>query len=59
MLKQLLIKYDILFTMNEEDYFKLVLTDKATHEQEIIEGKNYSEVVRKCYRNMLKQIAMK
>ena len=59
MLKQLLIKYDILFTMNEEDYFRLVLTDKATHENEIIEGKNYSEVLRKCYSYMLKQIDIK
>ena len=57
MLKHLLIKYDILFTMDEGEYFKIVITDKSSHESEIIEGKTYSEILRKAYSYMLKHLS--
>jgi hypothetical protein len=55
-LKHLLSKYDIMITMPEEDFFRIAIIDKQTHVEQIIEGKNYSEVLRKAYSAMLKEI---
>jgi len=55
-LKHMLLKYTFTLDMDEDDFFKLVLTDKQTNHMQLIEGKSYSEVLSKGYSYFLKEL---
>ncbi|MEI6817435.1 MAG: hypothetical protein WCL14_12555 [Bacteroidota bacterium] len=55
-LKTLLIKYTVSLDRDDDELFKLILTDKQTGASELFEGKSYSVVLSKAYSYLLKQV---
>jgi hypothetical protein len=56
-LKQILLKYAITLTMDDDGLFTLALDDKHQHEENVFfEGKSYAIVVDKAHRYMNKKI---
>lgn len=55
-LKTLLIKYTVSLDLDDDELFKLILTDKQTNNAHLFEGKSYSVVLGKAYSHLLKEI---
>ncbi len=48
-LKQLLLKYSVTFDMDEDEDFRLTLTDRQTKEIKYFHGSSYAIVLQKAY----------
>jgi len=57
-LKQILLKYDLDLSMDEENLFKLTLVDKNTGSVTSFEHSSYSHLLSKCYSHFLKELKM-
>ncbi len=55
-LKSLLLKYTVSFDMDDDELFKLMLTDKRDFTSHLIEGKSYSVVLSKAYSYLLQKL---
>jgi hypothetical protein len=55
-LKQILLKYDLALSMEEENLLKLVLVDKITGRLASFEHSSYSQLLSKCYTHFLKEL---
>ncbi|RFM30244.1 hypothetical protein [Deminuibacter soli] len=55
-LKQLLLKYDIDLSMNDDGLMTLTLVDKQTAAMQSFEHTAYSTLIAKAYSHMLKQL---
>ena len=55
-LKQILLKYDIGLSMEEENLLKLTLVDKNTGSFASFESNSYSQLLSICYSHFLKQL---
>ena len=55
-LKALLIKYTVSFDMNDDEIFRLMLTNKQNNSGQLFEGESYSIVLSKAYSYMLKEL---
>ena len=55
-LKTLLLKYTVSLDMDDDQQFKLMLTDKQTNEAQLLEGKSYSDVLARAYSYLLKEL---
>ena len=55
-LKQILLKYDLALSMEEEKMFKLTLVDKITGTFACFDHSSYSQLISKCYSHFLKEL---
>ena len=55
-LKQILLKYDLALSMEEENLLKLTLVDKSTGSFTSFEHSSYSQLLSKCYSFFLKEL---
>jgi hypothetical protein len=55
-LKQILLKYDLALSMEEETLLKLTLVDKNTGSFRSFEHSSYSQLLSKCYSFFLKEL---
>ena len=55
-LKQILLKYDLALSMEEENLLKLTLVDKITGSFSSFEHSSYSQLLSKCYSFFLKEL---
>jgi hypothetical protein len=55
-LKQILLKYDLALSMEEENLLKLTLVDKSTGSFTSFEHSSYSQLLNKCYSFFLKEL---
>jgi hypothetical protein len=55
-LKQILLKYDLDLSMEEENLFKLTLVDKITGTHASFEHPSYSQLLSKSYSHFLKEL---
>jgi hypothetical protein len=55
-LKQILLKYDLALSMEEDSLMKLTLVDKNTGSLASFENTSYSQLLGKCYSHFLKEI---
>ena len=55
-LKQILLKYDLALSMQEETFMKLSLIDKATGKIKSFEHASYSQLIGKGYGYLLKEL---
>jgi len=55
-LKQILLKYDLALSMEEENLLKLILVDKITGSLASFEHSSYSQLLSKCYSHFLKEL---
>jgi len=55
-LKNLLLKYDADFSMDDDFHFRLTITDKVSGKQQLFEGDGYAIVLAKAYSYMLKDL---
>jgi hypothetical protein len=55
-LKQILLKYDLALSMEEETLMKLTLVDKATGKMISFELSSYSRLIDKGYSHLLKEL---
>ncbi len=55
-LKQILLKYDVDISMDEENLMKLTLVDKITGSFAFFEHSSYSHLISKGYSHFLKEI---
>jgi hypothetical protein len=55
-LKQVLLKYDLAISMEEESLLKITLVDKITGSLIHFEHSSYSNLLSKCYSYFLKQL---
>jgi hypothetical protein len=55
-LKQILLKYDLALSMEEENLLKLTLVDKNTGSFTSFEHSSYSQLLSKCYSFFLKEL---
>lgn len=53
-LKNILRKYNVQLEMNDDESFKMFLTDKINRNQQMIEGNSYADVLKKGYSFLLK-----
>jgi hypothetical protein len=57
-LKQILLKYDLDLSMEEDGLMKLALVDKITGTLCSFEHSSYSSLLSKCYSHFLKELKM-
>jgi hypothetical protein len=57
-LKQVLLKYDLALSMEEENLLKITLVDKNTGSFTCFEHSSYSQLLSKCYSFFLKELKM-
>jgi hypothetical protein len=57
-LKQILLKYDLALSMEEEGLLKLTLVDKNSGNFSIFEHPSYSQLISKAYSFFLKELKM-
>jgi hypothetical protein len=55
-LKQILLKYDLALSMEEDNLLKLSLVDKITGRISSFENSSYSLLLSKCYSHFLKEL---
>ena len=55
-LKQILLKYDLDLSMEEDGLMKITLIDKSTGAPASFENSSYSTLISKCYSHFLKEI---
>jgi hypothetical protein len=55
-LKQILLKYDIDLSMDDDGYLKMTLVDKVSGESEMFANNSYSFLINKAYSHFLKKI---
>ncbi len=55
-LKTLLIKFTVSLDMDDDEQWKLILTDKHTNEGQLFEGPSYGAVLNKAYSYLLKKL---
>ncbi|MBS1597438.1 MAG: hypothetical protein JST75_04390 [Bacteroidetes bacterium] len=55
-LKQILLKYNLDLSMEEEDLMKMVLIDKVSGRMQSFEHSSYSQLISKGYGYMLKEL---
>jgi hypothetical protein len=55
-LKQILLKYDLALSMEEDNLLKLTLVDKITGRLSSFEHPSYSNLLSKCYSHFLKEL---
>jgi hypothetical protein len=55
-LKQILLKYDLALSMEEENLLKLTLVDKNTGGLASFEHSSYSQLLSRCYSFFLKEL---
>jgi hypothetical protein len=55
-LKQILMKYDLALSMDEDSLLKLSLVDKLTGRVSGFENSSYSLLLSKCYSHFLKEL---
>lgn len=55
-LKQILLKYDLALSLEEENLLKLTLVDKSTGKIKDFEHSSYSHLIRKGYSHLLKSL---
>jgi hypothetical protein len=55
-LKQILLKYDLALSMEEENLLKLTLVDKITGRFYSFEHSSYSQLLSKSYSHFLKEL---
>ncbi len=55
-LKQVLLKYDLAISMEEENLLRITLVDKITGSLIHFEHSSYSNLLSKCYSHFLKQL---
>ena len=55
-LKTLLMKYTIYLELDDDELFRMVLTDKSNHSSAQVEGTSYSMVLSKAYSHLLKEM---
>jgi hypothetical protein len=55
-LKQILLKYDLDLSMDEDSLLKLTLVDKNTGTLTRFEHSSYSQLLGKCYSHFLKEL---
>jgi len=55
-LKQILLKYNLDLTMEEEELMKLTLIDKLSGQMHSFENSSYSQLISKAYGHMLKEL---
>jgi hypothetical protein len=55
-LKQILLKYDIDLSLDEDGLMKISLIDKSTGAMVRYENSSYSTLISKCYSHFLKEI---
>jgi hypothetical protein len=55
-LKQILLKYDLDLSMEEDGVLKLTLVDKSTGAFTLFENSSYSTLISKSYSHFLKEI---
>lgn len=55
-LKQILLKYDLALSMEEEDLLKLTLFDKNTGAVASFEHSSYSQLLSKSYSHFIKEL---
>jgi len=58
-LKQILLKYDLALSMEEENLLKLTLVDKTTGSFTSFEHSSYSQLLSRCYSHFLREIKLK
>ena len=56
MLKNILMRYSIALDMEDEDVFRLMLTDKVSGAGAEFEGKSFSAVLRLAHAHMLRTL---
>ena len=55
-LKQILLKYNLDLTLEEEDLMKMTLVDKTSGRMQSFEHASYSKLISKAYSFMLKEL---
>ena len=55
-LKTLLLKYSIYLEMDDDELFRMVLTEKSGHASAQVEGTSYSMVLSRAYSHLLKEV---
>jgi hypothetical protein len=55
-LKQILLKYDLALSLEEETLLKLTLVDKITGRMESFEHPSYSQLISKGYSHLMKAL---
>jgi hypothetical protein len=55
-LKQILLKYDLDLSMDEDNLLKLTLVDKSTGTLASFENSSYSQLINKSYSHFLKEL---
>ncbi len=55
-LKQILLKYDLALSLEEESFLKMTLVDKATGKMESFEHASYSHLIGKAYGFLMKSL---
>lgn len=55
-LKQILLKYDLVLSMEEESLMKLTLVDKTTGRMKSFEHASYSQLISQGYGFLLKEL---
>ena len=55
-LKQVLLKYDIDLSMDDDGYMKMTLVDKVNGESEMFANNSYSFLISKAYSYLLKKL---
>jgi hypothetical protein len=55
-LKQILLKYDLALSMEDENLLKLTLVDKNTGSLASFEHSSYSQLLSRCYSFFLKEL---
>jgi hypothetical protein len=55
-LKQILLKYDLAMSMEEENLLKLTLVDKITGSLVSFEHSSYSNLISKCHSHFIKEL---
>ncbi len=55
-LKQILLKYDVDISMDEENLMKLTLVDKITGSLAFFEHSSYSHLINKSYSHFIKEL---
>ena len=57
-LKQILLKYDLALSMEEDSLLKLTLVDKNTGSFTRFENSSYSQLLSKCYSFFIKELKL-
>jgi hypothetical protein len=55
-LKQILLKYDLALSLEEEDLLKITLFDKQNGDPVSFEHASYSQLINRCYSHFLKEL---